>query len=423
MTDQAAIEPIGQQDIAQRRAELQRMRVYAVCLLVLMLIVFIAASTLQARCPWLSYLRAFAEAAMVGACADWFAVVSLFRHPFGIPIPHTAIVPRHKKRIGENLGLFITNNFLAPTEVAHRLKSVDAAGWAVRWVREPSNAKLLASRLQVLFPSLLELLGEQQVRGFSRSVMRKGIDSIAAAPLAGRLLSVLVAHGLHDRAFDLAIEQAQMFLEQHKAGIRQRVAKNSVRWLPEWVDGKLTDAFLAELQHTLLASQAADHPWRIEFHSRIDGLIAQLADDDALLQRCEQIKGEVLDHSVVDGYLDWLSHEIEAKVQTELAAADGILSSGLEQALLAFGNWLDNDTTIRAMINRWAQQLVLNSVVPNRAEIGAFVAEVVAKWDASTLVDKLELQVGKDLQYIRINGTLVGGLVGLIIFTVSRMFG
>jgi len=406
-----------------RLLDLQRMRLFATGLLVAMVALFIAASVYQAAWPWLAYVRAFAEASMVGACADWFAVVALFRHPFGIPIPHTAIIPRHKGRIAENFGKFIANNFLAPNEVAAKLESIDAAEWAARWLTQPANARQIAARLRGAFPSLLELLSEDEVRRFSRRMISSGIDSIAAAPLAARLLSVLVEHGHHETLFDIGIARAQIFIDEHKQNIRQRVAKNSVRWLPDWVDGKLTDSFLAELQSTLVAAHAPDHPWRVEYRAAVQRLVVKLADDPDMLQHCEQIKAEVLDNAVVEGYLDWLSQEFESKVQAELAAPDGILSTGLEHALIAFGNWLDNDTEIRAMINRWAQQLAFNAVVPNRVEIGTFVAEVVARWDTTTLVEKLELQVGKDLQYIRINGTLVGGMVGLGIHVAVRMLG
>ena len=307
--------------------------------------------------------------------------------------------------------------------MAAKLESIDAADWAARWLTQPANARQIAARLRGAFPSLLELLSEDEVRSFSRRMIGSGIDSIAAAPLAARLLSVLVEHGHHETLFDIGIARAQLFIEEHKQNIRQRVAKNSVRWLPDWVDGKLTDSFLAELQSTLVAARAPDHPWRLEYRAAVHRLVVKLADDPDMLQHCEQIKAEVLDNAVVEGYLDWLSQEFESKVQAELAAPTASCRADWNMHCIAFGNWLDNDTEIRAMINRWAQQLVFNAVVPNRVEIGAFVAEVVARWDTTTLVEKLELQVGKDLQYIRINGTLVGGMVGLAIHVAVRMLG
>jgi uncharacterized membrane-anchored protein YjiN (DUF445 family) len=423
MSESLPIDSSREQLVSQRDAELKRMRVLATGLLVLMTGVFAVATALAASWPFLAYPRAFAEAAMVGACADWFAVVALFRHPFGIPIPHTAIVPRHKKRIGDALGQFISVNFLAPDEVAAKLEKIDAAGWISSWLKEPENTRLVARRLHGLLPPLLEFVRHEQIRTFSRGVIRNGIDSIAAAPLAARVLSVLIKLGHHETVFDEAIEATRTFLRDHRESIRQRVAKRSISWLPNWIDGKLADAFVAGLLDTLAAARASDDPLRHQYQAALNRLVIRLAKDPELFDQGERLKADVLDNSVVDGYLDWLSSEIEEKIRAESIAADGIFSSGLEHALLTLGNWLDSDDHIRAIINLWARQLVLSTVVPNRGEIGMFVAEVVARWDTRTLVDKLELQVGKDLQYIRINGTLVGGLVGLIIFVVTRAFG
>jgi len=396
------------------------MRLLAGSLLALMIAVFAVTSALEARWPWLAYVRAFSEAAMVGACADWFAVVALFRHPFGIPIPHTAIVPHHKQRIAENFGRFISTNFLAPAQVIARLENLDAAGWLAHWLKQPENARLVAQRSQGLVPPLLELLGAEQLRAFSRSVIRNGIDSVAAAPLAARVLSVLVARGHHDAAFDLVLGAARTFLDQHRDNIRSRIAKGSLRWLPNWVDARLADAFVSELQDSLAGAHADDHPWRTEFRAAVNQLAKRLANDAGMLEEGERLKSDVLDNGVVDGYLEWLGQEVETKVKGDLASPDSVLAGGLEHALFGLATWLDREEPLRALINQWVQQLILNTVVPNRAEIGDFVTEVMARWETRTLIDKLELQVGKDLQYIRINGTVVGGLVGLVIFTVAR---
>jgi uncharacterized membrane-anchored protein YjiN (DUF445 family) len=418
-----SIDLTGKPIASERATELRRMRNVALGLLLLMTLVFIVTSALKEWWPFLAYPRAFAEAAMIGACADWFAVVALFRHPLGIPIPHTAIVPRHKDRIGEAIGKFISVNFLAPDEVAAKLERIDAAGWIARWLKDRKNVRLAAQHLHGALPALLEFLREEQIRNFSRKAIRKGIDSIAAAPLVARVLSVLVEHGHHDAVFDLAIETARKILDDNRESFRRRVAKNSIYWLPGWVDVKLADAFLAALQDTLGAARDPSSPLRLQYHASLNRLIVRLATDPEMFDQGERLKTDVLDDSVADSYLDWLSVEIENKIRAESAAPGGIFSSGLERTLLALGKWLETDKPIQAIINQWAQQFVLSTIVPNRNEIGKFVAEVVARWDTKTLVDKLELQVGKDLQYIRINGTLVGGIVGLAIFVVTQAFG
>ncbi len=400
------------------RSELKRMRLLAGGLLVVMLALFGVTSAMETAWPWLAYPRAFAESAMVGACADWFAVVALFRHPLGLPIPHTAIVPRQQKRIGESLGLFIANNFLSPAVVTARLERIDAADWAARWLKKPDNAKSAAATLQGLLPPLRDRLGGDHIRSGICNLIRNLTDSMQAGPTAARMLSVLVANGYHDTLFYLAIDLAEAFLNGHGDGIRQKVTKCSPRWIPGWIDDTVTDAFLTEFRESLEAARAASHPWRTDYHEAIDRFRIRLAEDPGLRDQCERVKADLVNHTVTGGGIDWLAREVE----TALTAPGGILSEGLERALLAGANYLDNDPHIRAMINHWARKLVLSTVIPNRAEIGAFIGEVVARWDTATLVDKLELQVGKDLQYIRINGTLVGGLAGLIIFTVARLF-
>jgi uncharacterized membrane-anchored protein YjiN (DUF445 family) len=417
------IEVVWSQRAARRLSELRRMRGFATGLLLLMLAVFVATSILEARWPWLAYVRAFAEAAMVGACADWFAVVALFRHPFGIPIPHTAIVPRNKDRIGDSLGSFICNNFLAPEVVTAKLDSIDVAGWVAGWLSVPGNANFVARRSAGLMPPMLEALEDEHVRLFVRSATRRGIESVAAAPLAARVLSVLVAHGHHQRLFDRAVEMAESFVVRHEESLRAKVTARTSRWLPRWVDTKLADKVLTGLMETLGEMRDPEHPWRREFQDAVEGFIAELADDPEAFAVGERIKAEVLDNPVVEQYLDSLWGEVKARLNADLAADEGIIQQGLERALLALGRRLEDDTAMQAILNRWVRRAVDRYVVPHRGEIGAFIAGVVSRWDTRTLVGKLELQVGKDLQYIRINGTLVGGLVGLLIFAVARAVG
>jgi uncharacterized membrane-anchored protein YjiN (DUF445 family) len=424
MVDVSPLGPATRRTGDDRLAQLKRIRLIAGGLLLLMLLLFLATSALQSRWSWLAYVRAFAEAAMVGACADWFAVVALFRHPFGIPLPHTAIIPKHKVLIGENFGAFVANNFFAPTEVSAKLERIDAAGWVARWISEPANARLAAHRMQALFPSLVDLLNDGQMRSFSRNLIRRGIDSIAAAPLIAKLLAVLVAHGHHETAFEMALDQMEQFIEQHQDGVRENVTRMSARWVPAWVDDRVTNAFIAELQKTLIAARDdAQHPWRAEYRRMLERLIVRLANDDDMLEYGERLKSDLLDNAMVEDYLEWLGQEVEVKVRAELSVGDGAPAGYLERALVAFGRWLADNAEVRAISNHWAQTLVFNAVVPNRGEIGGFISEVITRWNTETLVDKLELQVGRDLQFIRINGTLIGGMVGLGIFLITRWIG
>ena len=399
------------------------MRRIATGLLVLMLAVFVLASMFQARFPFLAYVRAFAEAATVGASADWFAVTALFRHPLGIPIPHTAIVPRNKQRIGEALGRFICNNFLAPEAIEAKLQRFDAAAWAARWLAEPRHAELAAQRMSGALPQLLDLIGHERSRHTARDLIRKGIDSIAVGPMAARLLSVMLKHGQDQQLFDLGIDTGVNALNQNKDAIRAELSRRSASWVPDWVDARLAEKLMSGLNNLLGEMRDPAHPFRGRFRAAVDQLIGKLADDPQLNEQCERIKSEVLDSAVVESYLNWLAQEAETRIAADSADADGLLLGSLRQGMQAVARWLEQDERIRAAVNQSIRGAVLSTVVPNRAEIADFISGEVTRWDSRTLVARAENQLGRDLQFIRINGTVVGGLVGLIIFAVPKILG
>jgi uncharacterized membrane-anchored protein YjiN (DUF445 family) len=317
----------------------------------------------------------------------------------------------------------MARNFFAPVEITERLDRIDVAGWITSSLKQPDTVHAIIRSSPQLLRPVLEVLGTARLRAFSRELIRRGIESIAAAPLAGRVIAVLVARGQHTVIYDFGIATAIDFLQGNRKAIRDRAAENKSGWLPGWVDAKLTDAFIDGLADTLDTARAPDHHWRAEYKAYLDRLIARLADDPEIYEWCERIKSDVLDGKLVDDYLAWLTTEIESTLEAALKGEGGELDGVLERALSSFGDWLDGDTRARDGINLWARQLVLNTIVPNRAEIGNFISDVVTQWDERSLVERLEVQIGKDLQFIRINGTLVGGIVGLILFAVTHALG
>ncbi|MGE5477171.1 MAG: DUF445 domain-containing protein [Bacteroidales bacterium] len=406
-----------------RATQFRRMKRLAAGLLALMFALFVAALLGQERWPQLSFVRAFAEAAMVGAIADWFAVVALFRRPFGLPIPHTAIIPRNKDRIGRSLGRFIANNFLAPGLVSAKLDSLDAAGRLARWLAEPATAERIAKRAAGLAPALLDALDDDAARGFARATMTRALGSLQAAPLAARVLSVLVARGHHQELFDRFLDIAADFLLRNEEIIRERVTDRSWKWLPRWVDRRLADKVMDGSLDTLAELRDPGHPWRAEFQAASLRFCERLAHDPALRAKGEVLKADLLRHPLVQATLDSAWDETRARLRGELAGETTALAPAIERMVAALAARLAGDDHLRAVLNRWLRRAVERMVVPQRAEIGDFIAGVVERWDTATLVDKLELQVGRDLQYIRINGTIVGGLVGLAIHALSRLLG
>ena len=401
-------------------ADLKRMRVIAVSLLGVMTCIFVATSVATVDWPWLPYARAFAEAGMVGACADWFAVVALFRHPFGIPIPHTGIVPNNKDRIGAALGRFITNNFLSPRVAHEQLFRVDVVGWITRWLNDPDNAKQLAQYVGTLLPRILKSLTRPQLGEFLGNVARQGIESIPAAPLASKLLAVLWAGGAAQAALERALELSERSLRRNKATINRIVSEHSSRWIPKWVDNMIAERVMAGLLSTLEELRDPDHPWRVELSQAVEKLIADLATDPDMHAVGERMKAQLLANPLLLEQARSLWDEIERGLYSDPQARAETTARTIEVALHNFGHWFEQDAERQRRLNRWIRLLMLRVLLPRRAEIGAYVTHVVQNWDAATLVNRLELQVGKDLQYIRINGTLVGGLVGLLIFVASK---
>jgi uncharacterized membrane-anchored protein YjiN (DUF445 family) len=423
--DEAA--PLGYSDAlksqVERRAELRRMRTIATMLLFLMAAIYLAMRRAPTTWIWAPYLSAFAEAGMVGACADWFAVVALFRRPLGLPIPHTAVVPENKRRIGAAMGRFITNNFLSPRVAIARLASVDFVGLAARWLEDQRNARSVAAAVGRAIPYALDLVPKAAIDEWVAFAARRGIEAVPAAPLASRALSILWARGAGQTLLDQGLDFVETTLDQQKATIVRHVSQRTWRWIPKWVDDMIAAKVVNGLAGTLKEMRDPDHPWREQANRLVEKLIDDLANDLEMRAQGEAMKQEILANPVFAEQARALGEELETALRDELPRHRETIVQWLVASAGALARWLEEDAPRRARINRRLRLLALRTVLPRRAEIGGYIAAVVDNWDTATLVNRLELQVGKDLQYIRINGTLVGGLVGLLIFTVSHALG
>ena len=407
-------------DTDPRRAGLRRMRLLATLLLVLMTVIFIVTTAIKVDWPWIAYLRAFAEAGMVGACADWFAIVALFRRPLGLPIPHTGIVPNNKERIGKALGNFITNNFLTAAVMNERLARIDMVGALGRWLSEPANAKRLGDYVALQLPHIAESLPLPRIGESIGIIAQQAARAIPAAPLASKLLAILWAQGEAQALLAQAIEQSEAWLAGNKDVLTEKVSERSSRWIPKWIDRMIAEKVLNGLLGTLAEMRDPSHPWRIELRKVVDKLIAELATDPQMRARVEDLKAELLASPLLIEQAKTLWAEVETGLASGLPAHSEAIGEACARALLNAGAWLQEDEARKAQLNRRIRIIGERFLLPFRVEIGAFIERVVRNWDSATLVDRLELQVGKDLQYIRINGTLVGGLVGLLIYTASQ---
>jgi len=410
----------AKEGIDPRLAGLRRMRTIATLLLAVMTLIFVATTAAKVDWPWLPYVRAFAEAGMVGACADWFAVVALFRRPFGLPIPHTGIVPSNKERIGGALGRFITNNFLTPRVMSERFERVDIIGVVARWMSDPINAKRFSQYVANLLPRIISSLPGPQIGTFVGQLAYQGIEAVPAAPFASKLLAVVWAHGEAQELIAHAIEHGERSLSGHKDYINRKISEQSSRWIPKWIDRIIADKVINGILSTMAEMRNPDHPWRIELQKAVEKLIDDLATDPQMYARGESFKAELLANPTLLAQARTLWAEVEGGIRSGAPTHSDTIARTCELALRRVGDWLQEDPQRQTQLNRWIRVAAQRILLAYRFDIAAYIERVVREWDSTTLVEKLELQVGKDLQYIRINGTLVGGLVGLLIFLASK---
>lgn len=412
------ITTVDRRDLDRRRA-LRRMRWVATGLLVLMTVVFVATRLAPPAWSWAGYVAAFAEAAMVGACADWFAVTALFRRPLGLPIPHTAIIPRNKAKIGQALGDFIAGEFLSPRVLDRKLKDVQPAARLAGWLRDPAHVDALAVRLAGALPDVFP--SADALRGLIGEAIRRAARAGPLAPATGRILSYLWNDAGARRLLDQIIARAGAFLSANGEVIEAGVAGAAWSWLPKWVDKLLADRLTRGLLSAVDDLRDPSHPWRLELDAWVRDLIVRLDTDPDMEAQLQSWKDAALTDAAWQAGLRGVWAELEGRLTADRQGLIDALSPAIARALTGAGTWLAEDVRARDRLDGWIRVAMRKGVSPRRQEIGAFVAQVVAGWDAGEVVEKLELQVGRDLQFIRVNGTLVGGIVGLLIYTITRL--
>lgn len=406
-----------------RVGRLRRMRLVATGLLASMLALYLVTGFWVGRAPWLAYVRAFAEAATVGACADWFAVTALFRRPLGLPIPHTAIVPRNKDRIGEGLGVFIADNFLTLEVLQARLRRLEIGRWGAAWLRQRKNAAALAERFVALAPELLGFSTPEARRRFVGTIAAHVVEAVPAAPAAAGVLRAVWGGERRAAILDAGLDLAARALAKNEDLVRAEVAGRTYRWMPRWVDEKIADALLNGVQRSLAEMREPANPLRERVSGWVDAFIERLETDPALAARAEEIKRQITANAALAERLGDGGAALEAWLNPATPEQASALTERVTEWLTALGGWLYEQDEAVEIFNDWARRALQRSVAPRRRQIGRMIAGVVASWEVGSVVEKLELQVGADLQYIRINGTIVGGLVGLAIFTLSRWLG
>jgi uncharacterized membrane-anchored protein YjiN (DUF445 family) len=383
-------------------------------LLALMAVLF--ALTLDHPGAWAGWVNAFAEAGMVGALADWFAVVALFRHPMGLPIPHTAIIPARKDRIGENLARFVADHFLAPDVVRTRLSSVNLAGNAAMWLNSPrgrQRAEELAARL---LGTLLDALGEEELRRFIARVSKRQLADASLAPLLGRGLESLVEGGRHQEVFTQALRIALVMLNDNRDLIRGNVQRESPWWLPGFVDDRIVVQMLDRIETLLLEmSLDPDHPVRADFNRWAIQWARDLQYSPSSIEWRESQGADLGDSSALQDYLVTLLQDTAGSLRRDLDDPASDLRRDLRRLAAGLAEELAKDGDMQLWVNGWLQEAAVALVERHGEDISALISETVKSWDAVETSQRVEAAIGRDLQFIRVNGTLVGGLVGVAI--------
>ena len=411
------------QQAGMKISQLRRMQRLASALLGVALVLLFLSSTYQATYPWLQWVRAFAEASAVGALADWFAVVALFRHPLGLPIPHTAIIPRKKDSIGETLGEFVEQNFLTPENILEQLARHNAAKAAAEWLVNPANGRAVAQAAGELLPGLFKAMEDEDLVGFLDSTLSPQLLRLDVSRLAGGFLEILTRGDRHQPLLDHALKALQGWLEANQGSIQAKFSEAS-RFTPALLDSYIVEKFLAGI-FALIREVGEDpgHELRLQFDQAVKNLVQELKTSTQYQQTGRALLHDLLEHVRTENYYQWLWRDIRARIEADLQADHSIIREYVASAVLFFGKGLLEDPVVQHKLNAYWLDAVRHIVLRYRHSISGLITEVVKSWDAEEVGRKVELEIGKDLQYIRINGTLVGGAAGLLLHAAMLAIG
>ena len=419
MDPSAPMQPIS--DPEERQRQLDRMKRRATGLLVFMGALFLVARFFEPRYAWLGFIRATAEASLVGGIADWFAITALFRHPLGVPIPHTAIIPSRKDRIGRSLGNFVQNNFLSPEVLAAKLRAAQLSRRAAEWLAEPEQARKAAQNVAAVLRSAGQVVRDEDVHSLLDRSVVEPLRRVPIAPVLSKGLELLTLDGRHQQLLDRVINGLTGLVAENEELIRERIREESPWWVPEMVDDKIHRKVLGGIERTLFEVQAdPEHRLRRQFDQLLIEWIMQLQESPEVIARAEAIKHQILDPETSGRLAASIWHEAKAALGRENVGQDGGAMDAVSRGMSALGRAALEDEALLQKVDGWIISAVLKVVDQHRHEVAQLIAQTVSAWDPSETSRRIELLVGRDLQFIRINGTLVGGLVGLILYSVTQ---
>jgi uncharacterized membrane-anchored protein YjiN (DUF445 family) len=404
-----------------RRHQLAVTKRRATGLLAAVSVVFAATVVWGGDSGWVGYVQATAAASMVGGLADWFAVTALFRRPLGLPIPHTAIVVERKDQFAATLGQFVQESFLTPDVIVGRVRAAGVVGRAADWLSEPANASRVAAEAADAVVAVADLLRDDDVHRAIEGVVRSRVESVPVAPLAGRALRFLTRDGRHDEVLDKALRALGHYIEEHRDDLRRRLGKKSPWWVPGVVDHKLFDRVLDGVRSVLSEMEDDhEHDLRRQFNARLAALADDLESSPALRARGEQLKHDLLAQPEVQQWVAALWADAKDQLRGQASDPASALRRRLATAVAGAGRRLRDDPDTAAKVQAALESVVCYVAEHFNGEITGLVTGTVARWDAGETASRLELLLGPDLQYVRINGTVVGAGAGLMLHAVAR---
>ncbi|MFV0533063.1 MAG: DUF445 domain-containing protein [Cumulibacter sp.] len=425
-TEPVSAASFGGMTDAQRLAGLRKMKLIATGLLVFAAVVFVVCVIWQSNgAPgWVGYVKATAEASMVGALADWFAVTALFRHPMGVPVPHTAIIPSKKDSLGASLGEFVQGNFLTGTVLTDKLRQVDVSHRIGEYIGDPDNARKLGNNLGHALEVGAEIMNDDDVHDAFDNIVVKRVRSTSAAPLVAKLIDVAVEGGNHQHMMTAGLKALSTFLEENRAVFRLKVAQESPDWVPSFVDDRIFEKMFNGVQSFITdVSEDENHQLRNDFDARIREYAEQLRTDPEAAAKIDAIKLDVLDHPAVRNWSQTAWATIKTQIIDMANDPDSDLRQSVDGTIARTGRLLQTDEALRAKVNGWIERAVLYVVEQYKDDIADLISGTVARWDTKETSRKIETLVGRDLQFIRINGTVIGALAGLLIYTFAQLIG
>ena len=411
-------------DEEERQRQLERMKLRATGLLVFMGALFVVARVLEPRYPWLGYVRATAEASLVGGIADWFAITALFRHPLNLPIPHTAIIPSRKDKIGRSLGNFVQNNFLSPEVLSAKLRAALISRRAAEWLADPENARKAARNIGSVLQSAGNVVRDEDVHALLDRSVIEPLRRVPIAPVLSKGLELLTVDDRHQQLLDRVIHGLAGLIIENEDFIRARIHEESPWWVPGFVDEQVHARVIGGIQRTLLeVSSEPGHPLRRQFDDLLTEWIVRLQESPDVIARADAVKQQLFDNPTSRGLSASLWTEVKRVLDRQAEPEPTAAPGALERGLIALADGALEDEVLLGKLDGWIADAVLRVVEQHRHEVGALIEHTVRNWDPGETSRRLELAVGRDLQFVRINGTLVGGLVGLLLYTAARVAG